>query len=535
MDIRSRKFNAVLFIICVAMFTTCMVTVLAMAAGINAGQGADWDYEDALRGKSYESSNALQVRFADKYQAISDLLTDTEEAAAGGNDYSERIDDAMERLYYESEYRTIDGDRYRAVYGPMTEGRDYSYPEVRAAFLEANQKAQAAILASLRNADATEIKDEKKQLDAEKGFWYYAKYGDTVITNMPDGGTAGSADAFTAQQTYLVYENGEMTKQPASTKSVSWKNLDAGMESALDGLRAEEPGGNLQMYFAFDADNMASAEEQYNNANAGVVNLWPLLLASALLTLISFMWLVIITGRKDAEGNRRLYAIDRIWTELQLIAVVGTAGVGCAFMAEMMWRFHSSYGFGYEYAAFYTARETLSTAEVAIAGAVIAALAAIGLWFILSLIRLIKDGRFFKNAVLYKLGGNLVNLAAEIINGKGMLRKAMIVSLAICLLSATVFMAPVVLIAILVFVPAWARRFDEVQKGVDEVKSGNLTHKIPIYEDKKAVELSRLAGGINEISEASNLAVQNELKNQRMKTDLISNVKRDNSTAFLSS
>lgn len=110
----------------------------------------------------------------------------------------------------------------------------------------------------------------------------------------------------------------------------------------------------------------------------------------------------------------------------------------------------------------------------------------------------------------------------------------MIVSLAICLLSATVFMAPVVLIAILVFVPAWARRFDEVQKGVDEVKSGNLTHKIPIYEDKKAVELSRLAGGINEISEASNLAVQNELKNQRMKTDLISNVSHDLKTPLTS-
>ena len=62
---------------------------------------------------------------------------------------------------------------------------------------------------------------------------------------------------------------------------------------------------------------------------------------------------------------------------------------------------------------------------------------------------------------------------------------------------------------------------------MDEVKSGNLTYKIPIDPDKPTDELSRLAKGINEISEASNVAVQNELKNQRMKTELMSNVSHD--------
>ncbi len=150
------------------------------------------------------------------------------------------------------------------------------------------------------------------------------------------------------------------------------------------------------------------------------------------------------------------------------------------------------------------------------------------------MIRLIKDGQFFKNAVLYKLGSRLADLVAEVINGKGMLRKALVISIAACLLSATVFMAPVVLIAILVFVPEWARRFDELKQGVDEVRSGNLTYKIPVREDKKAAELSRLAKGINEISEASNIAVQNELKNQRMKTELISNVSHDLKTPLTS-
>ena len=47
-------------------------------------------------------------------------------------------------------------------------------------------------------------------------------------------------------------------------------------------------------------------------------------------------------------------------------------------------------------------------------------------------------------------------------------------------------------------------------------------------------ELGRLAADINEISQASNLAVQNELKNQRMKTELISNVSHDLKTPLTS-
>ena len=113
------------------------------------------------------------------------------------------------------------------------------------------------------------------------------------------------------------------------------------------------------------------------------------------------------------------------------------------------------------------------------------------------------------------------------------MRKAVILIVLVCLLSATVFLVPVVLCLLLVFVPKWIKRFEEVQKGVDEVKSGNLTYKIPIDPDKPTDELSRLAKGINEISEASNVAVQNELKNQRMKTELISNVSHDLKTHLL--
>ena len=76
----------------------------------------------------------------------------------------------------------------------------------------------------------------------------------------------------------------------------------------------------------------------------------------------------------------------------------------------------------------------------------------------------------------------------------------------------------------------------EIRAGVIEVKSGNLTHKISVKEDENGpkTDLDRLASDINHISEATNAAVQNEIKNQRLKTDLISNVSHDLKTPLTS-
>ena len=76
----------------------------------------------------------------------------------------------------------------------------------------------------------------------------------------------------------------------------------------------------------------------------------------------------------------------------------------------------------------------------------------------------------------------------------------------------------------------------EIRAGVIEVKSGNLSHKISVKEDENGpkTDLDKLASDINHISEATNMAVQNEIKNQRLKTDLISNVSHDLKTPLTS-
>ncbi len=76
----------------------------------------------------------------------------------------------------------------------------------------------------------------------------------------------------------------------------------------------------------------------------------------------------------------------------------------------------------------------------------------------------------------------------------------------------------------------------EIRAGIIQVRSGNLDYKINVSRDENGPksDLDAAADDINKISEAVNIAVQNEVKNQRLKTDLISNVSHDLKTPLTS-
>jgi signal transduction histidine kinase len=154
----------------------------------------------------------------------------------------------------------------------------------------------------------------------------------------------------------------------------------------------------------------------------------------------------------------------------------------------------------------------------------------IGLVLILSLVKKIKNGTFFKQSCIVIFFNYLYRVLFQ--SGSTM-RKVVLGAVVIVLLSATVVLAPVVLIVILVFAPRFVNKVDAIKEGLDEVGSGNLAYKIPLDESKNG-ELEEIARGINQISEGSHMAVQNEIKNQRMKTELISNVSHDLKTPLTS-
>lgn len=101
---------------------------------------------------------------------------------------------------------------------------------------------------------------------------------------------------------------------------------------------------------------------------------------------------------------------------------------------------------------------------------------------------------------------------------------------------ACFFLTVICCVAAIAIICRKVGKLAEIRAGVIEVKSGNLDHKITVREDEKGpkTDLDKLASDINNISEATSAAVQNEIKNQRLKTDLISNVSHDLRTPLTS-
>ena len=259
--------------------------------------------------------------------------------------------------------------------------------------------------------------------------------------------------------------------------------------------------------------------------------------AIAMAALVFSIWL---TGKK-------LNWFDKIFSEIQLIlfamAVAGVAGmsfihVDCLDRGNWYDTLTAFLGFNkqelqkiYEYRGGHTSFEP-QWLETFFAYAGTAVLLGICLLLVLSWAKKLKAKCFWRTTLIGAFVCAIVDTFCE---SRGVQGKIIGILLIGALLSATWIGLIVVLVFIIAYVPKQVKKYLAIRDGVEEVKSGNLDYKIhTLQPGEKTGELDRLAMGINEISSATSVAVANELKNQRLKTDLISNVSHDLKTPLTS-
>ncbi|MDD4583522.1 MAG: HAMP domain-containing sensor histidine kinase [Eubacteriales bacterium] len=518
MDIKSKKFSenkgikALAFILCVVFFIGSLV-----GAGLALGTYSNIDFEgnidDLLLNNSYQESAAFQREFDWKVNEILYMLHEfkSEEYIKSGEFISkERMDRAIENLFYSMDFY----------------GRDYYDPAVREGFIKDHADEILKLKETMIIDQLREFESYKKRLFQINGYTYYATDGTYFLTNIDNLDTERVVDAkeFMNKPAYIIYQNEQLIKVPGSLQNANggMKNYDTVLEDRFH----EEYNQDLKVYFAFDESYLQAKEKSFTAAKAELVKWIPVALICGLLSLTSLIYLIVVTGRKDEEGNRPYHPLDRIFTEFQLLVIALPFFFGGFLFINMLTEIIESMPY---YGKIVSSDPFILYAVLAAVTGLVSA--SIGLLFILSCIRNLKAGRFLKNSLVYKVFMAIYNGIKSIYHGGRVMTKVVLIVLAICLLSATVVLAPVVAILIIVLAPKWVRKYGEIKKGVDEVKSGNLTYKIPLSGEG---ELDQLAQGINQVSQASNIAVQNELKNQRLKTELISNVSHDLKTPLTS-
>ncbi len=92
----------------------------------------------------------------------------------------------------------------------------------------------------------------------------------------------------------------------------------------------------------------------------------------------------------------------------------------------------------------------------------------------------------------------------------------------------SIYTAPLLSIALCVIsifiIKDKVNKIEQIRSGIDKIKNGNIEHKIEI---KKDLLFDDIVKDINEIGKTINIAVEERLKSERMKNELITNVSHD--------
>lgn len=264
----------------------------------------------------------------------------------------------------------------------------------------------------------------------------------------------------------------------------------------------------------------------------------PVMAGSVLALILALAGVVILTigaGRNNEDKKVYLNFLDRCYTEIVAVVVfmiwlMGTSVIVQAMDDEEMRIVWKTIGFG-----------------------------ALGLWFgiwflagWLSLVRRIKARSLWRDSLLRHilllvrkcfskcsnllvfLGGNMISRVKIILLfGIFIFLQFMFTGMTVEGGSALSLLLMIVMdCAVLYYLikKAWGR--EQIIAGLKKITDGDLQYKIPT--EKLSGEQEMVADYINHIGEGLDAAVENSLKNERMKTELITNVSHDIKTPLTS-
>ena len=281
-------------------------------------------------------------------------------------------------------------------------------------------------------------------------------------------------------------------------------------------------------FYATDKTYKEAAKESKALTDALIKRLIPVF-AGAIVVFFICVYLSVAAGRKK-DGELTSLAIDKMFTEinlfLMLIFVVAIILVAIVFL---------------DYGAYFNNLDVFALASAGITAAsfVIGALA-------LSDIRKLKMHTFLKQSITYRLFSLAKRLLKKLwkfvsetysaLSGKGKAIMAIGIFFLYSVITAFSFISGLLLaIAATGVLAVYTKRavtdYEALITGIDKIRSGDMTAKIEGVTDEF---LLPVAEGINSLGEGIGKAVDEKVKSERMKSELITNVSHDLKTPLTS-
>ena len=419
-----------------------------------------------------------------------------------------------------------------------------------------NQQVQEANNFSI-NANSLLVKDED-------GDSYYSsnRYGiyDDYQENVQIGNKKGRVNYLTTYEyknfKYLIIDNKnsvaytnvehtmftdsiEEIKERLAKNSIYWNYENGNVNTSIEKLKLEEiryksiyksidDAKNFSVYTSLE--NELTYYDQYRT-NKTVFDMAQILYKPALyllpLSIIAVLVLLIMNcfliGLRNEKGEVILNAFDKTPLLVALIVLFILSMIGCGFLIALT-----------------SENLTLILSGTAI-GAVIGYISFV--FFLETIIKRIKSKTLFRNTITYRILRWIKSLITSMTRNANMTVKLILIFIAFGILNIIGFSLSIsepigifILIAIWVYVFAkmhqWLVRYIEIRNAINEIYMGNT--EVHLDEKRYKGSLNSMAIQVNDIAGGLSNAIQEKLKSERLKTELITNVSHDIKTPLTS-
>ena len=375
------------------------------------------------------------------------------------------------------------------------------------------------------------FRSAKEALEATEGLLFFLEPPEILLdgiavqpqpfTNIPELQTDGAFEQmFENQPVFLIERGGE----PAQMSNQMWRGN-------LIGMQINNAPIGSRMFLAFDHETVAAQLSMDIDARNEYIRDLVIAVACVLLIIVLFAIQMAGAGRRYGQEGVHLLLVDRPYLDLGLAIIIGWGALIFEIGDEFVGGLRNN-----EVAlnAFFAAAYILFKVPV--------------LLLFLSLAKHIKAGGVWKRTLICYLPYVICKFCVRIVKtlwaGRSLTVKVAVISAAVFVMFLIVggigaesrdivgaFFAALFLTALIAFLLLrYAKRLRDLERGAIAVRSGVYGEQINVG----GGELGNIAESISNIGASVNSAVEQRMKSERLKTELITNVSHDIRTPLTS-